>query len=263
MRHPDVVERDREGMHATVARRRVRGALHHAALRLLVAPVVPLERRLRHHEQREAAVTGGGVRVSAREQREHRGAAGERAPRLLPVDAPTAHALVLGGRGARLQRGDVRSDIGLGDGDRDQLLASRDARQPMRALLLRPAGEERLRQDLRSRRERARRGERGGGELLGDDDHREVAHAGAAVLLRDRGAEEALLREGLEQRVRDQQVLAVDLLRNRRHLVAGELARHVSRERGRLVLEIDVVGAERGDDLAAQLADPLLSESRA
>src|SRR5690606_1527483 len=66
--HPDVVEGDRERVHAAVARRRVRGALHHAALGLLVAPVVPVERGLRHDEQREPSVAALRVGIGPREE---------------------------------------------------------------------------------------------------------------------------------------------------------------------------------------------------
>ena len=56
-----------------------------------------------------------------------------------------------------------------------------------------PPCKQRLGEDLGPRDQRARGGERRARELLGGEDHREVAHLGAAVLLRDREAEVAEL----------------------------------------------------------------------
>ena len=75
----------------------------------------------------------------------------------------------------------------------DHDLAGRDPRQPLLLLRLGAAREQRLGEDLGPRDQAARRRERRARQLLGGEDHREVAHAVAAVLLGDRQAEVAEL----------------------------------------------------------------------
>ena len=86
------------------------------------------------------------------------------------------------------------------------------------------AVQQRLGQDLGARDQRARRRERGARELLGGQDHREVAHLGAAVLLRDREAEVAELGHPADERLGHELVVAVDALGRGRDLLLAELA---------------------------------------
>ena len=75
---------------------------------------------------------------------------------------------------------------------------------------------------------------------------------------RDRGTEEALCAEGLEQLVGDEQIATVDLLRDRLDLVSRELASHVAGERRHLILKVTVVDSERSDHAGAEGTDPRL-----
>ena len=109
---------------------------------------------------------------------------------------------------------DVRPDVRLGD--RRCRRAPRPTRASAASLLLRlgAALEQRPREDLRARQQAAR-DQRGRRQLLRQHDHRQVAHLGAAVLVGHGAAEEAQLGELLDQRLRDQQVLAVDAVGQR------------------------------------------------
>ena len=73
-------------MHAAIARRAVRLAVHHAAARLPHLELVAGEGILGDDEQRQTARTRLRVRIGAGQQRQHIGAPGERAPGLGAVD---------------------------------------------------------------------------------------------------------------------------------------------------------------------------------
>ena len=175
---------------------------------------------------------------------------------------PRTPSTSVGGR-THLEVGVVRADVRLRHADRDQHLAGGELRQPVLPLRLGPSRLERVGEDLGPRVQRSGRAERGGRQLLGHHHHRQVAHAGAAVLLRDRGAEEAEGGEALDQAVGDEQILAVDVLGDRGDLVAREVARGLAREHRRVVAQIEVVDAQRGDRAPPQLAHARLVEARA
>ena len=104
----------------------------------------------------------------------------------------------------------------------------------------------------------ARGGQRRRRQLLGDDDHRQVAHALAAVLLGHRHAEVAQLAHGAEDRLGHQVVVPVDVLRERRDLLAGEGARGVARHLGEVAVDVAVVGAAGADHLLTDVTEARL-----
>ena len=158
------------------------------------------------------------------------------------------------GSARHAHRRDVGADVGLGHRDADHDLADGDARQPGLLLVLGAAGEQRLGQDLGPRDQRAGGGQRRPRQLLGGEDHREVAQLVAAVVLGHRQAEVAELAHGLDEALGDQLVVAVDVLGVGRDLLVGELA---DRRRGprRASVERPGVAAAGLGDAAADGAD--------
>ena len=112
-----------------------------------------------------------------------------RDPDLLAVEA--VGAAVAPGR--RREVAGVGPDAGLGQAERRELLAAGLGDEPALALLLGPPLEERER--VQPDVDALDDAERGIGplELLAQDREADVVHAGAAIALRDRRAEEALL----------------------------------------------------------------------
>jgi hypothetical protein len=133
--------------------------------------------------------------VDRREHEEVVGQVGQRDPDLLAVE-PVSAAVAT--RRRRKVAG-VGPDAGLGQSERRQLLALRLRDEPALALLLGPPlkQSERVQPDVDALDD----AERGVGplKLLAQDRERDVVHAGAAIALRDRRAEEALLGHPPEQ----------------------------------------------------------------
>ena len=127
--------------------------------------------------------------VDRGEHEEVVGEVGQADPDLLAVEA--VGAAVAPGR--RREVAGVGPDAGLGQAERRELLAAGLGHEPALALLLGPPLEqrERVQPDVDALDD----AERGVGplELLAQDREADVVHAGAAVALRDRRAEEALL----------------------------------------------------------------------
>ena len=96
--HEPVVEGDLVGVHAAVADRVDRAALHRPAPTVVERERVPLGSGLIDDEHRESAVRLGLVRVGPGEQHQHVGAAGEGGPRLHAAHQPAA----VGGRRGNL-----------------------------------------------------------------------------------------------------------------------------------------------------------------
>ena len=110
-----VLEVERERVHAAVARRGVGLADDAPAAGLLHLELVPVEGVLGHDEEGQPPGALRQVGVGAREQREHVGATGERAPRLRTVDHPRVAAVHDLPLGPALDGGHVAADVGLGD----------------------------------------------------------------------------------------------------------------------------------------------------
>ena len=241
--HEPVVEGNLVGMHAAVPERVDGSAFDLAPARLLERERVPGGGLLLHHEQGEPTVAGRPVGVGAGEEHEDVGATGERRPRLHAADEIAA----FGGLRRHL---DVR-DIGAHDGargssiehDADHQLAAGDARQPPPLLLVGTALHDGPREDLGPGDERSADAERPPRQLLGGDDHPQVvvlaAGCEAAVLLGHRQAEPADLGQAADDVLRDVGVRAVDVLRDRPHLLGGETVE-------RLADELEIVGQVRG-----------------
>jgi hypothetical protein len=202
------------------------------------------------------------VRIGARQQGDDVGAAGEGAPRLGAVDDPTFVAADLRRFGAAAHRGDVGADVRLGDRDRRHDLAGGELRQPVLLLFFGTALEQRLGENLGPRDQAAGGGQRAARQLLGGHDHRQVAHAAAAVLLGNRHAEETELGHLGDQLVGHQVVLAVDVLGQRRHLALGELPHRVAGHHRHLVADRRVVDPARPDDVAADGAESAVGDRR-
>ena len=84
--------------------------------------------------------------------------------------------------GARLQGAQIGPRVRFGEDGGRQCLAAREARQPMRALLLRASGKNQFRRDFRARAERAH-ADIGARQFLGDDAHRQFAETAPAIFL--------------------------------------------------------------------------------
>src|SRR6185369_2078243 len=130
-RDEPAVERERERVHTAVAGRAVGLAVERAAAGLLRLELVPVERLLRHDEQRQPLRAELQIGVRPREEREHVGAASERAPRLRAGDEVARLAALLATLGAAADRRDVRAGVRLGDRDADHQLAGGDRWEPL------------------------------------------------------------------------------------------------------------------------------------
>ena len=216
IRHEPAVEREPERVHAAVPRRAIGLAFERAAGRLRGRELVAVEARLLDDEQ------GQPLRAvaRAREQRDHVGAPGERAPRLRAGDGIAAFDLLRSTR----DRGHIGAGVRLRHRDRRHDLPRGELRQPQLLLRFGPAGDQRLREDLGPRDQRARRRERRARQLLGREDHREIAELVAAVGLGDREAEVAELRHLGDEPLGDELVVMMDALRVRQDLPLGERA---------------------------------------
>jgi hypothetical protein len=189
------------------------------------------------------------VGIGAGEQHQQIGAGAERAPRLHAVDQPARVVAVPGRRCRHLDAGDVRSVVGLGDGDRVEQLRRRHARQPPLLLLLRAPLHQGTGEDLRPGDQRPAGTEGTARQLLGRDDHPDVLRLAAcpeaAVLLGDREAEGAHLAEPGDDLLGDVGVVPVDVLRDGLKLVLREPAEGVLHE---LEVVVEVAGPGRGGE---------------
>ncbi len=164
----------------------------------------------------------GLVGIGPRQQHQHIGAAGEGAPRLDAVDQPAAFDRNRG----RRHPGDVRPEVGLGDGDRPHHLPAGQPGQPQLLLLLGPTTHERPGEDLGSGDEGTAGAQRAPRELFGGHHHAHVvglAPGGeASVLLGHRHPEPAHLRHPGDDLLGDVRVGSVDVLGPRPDLLLGE-----------------------------------------
>ncbi len=197
------------------------------------------------------------VGVGARQHQQHVGAAAQGAPALGAVQPPAA----LGAGGLEAHAGHVAAVVGLGHRHRRQLLAARELRQPVGALLLGAAGQQGARDDLGPRDQRAGRAQRAARQLFGDHDHVQrvvKARAGlvgreAAEALRDRQAEGAELDERVQDLVGHVGVVAVDVFGRRLHHLLGELSEGLAHHLG--------VGREQAASQAALLRADEVAEA--
>jgi hypothetical protein len=199
------------------------------------------------------------VRIGAAEHGQDVGTPGEGAPGLGTVDAIPLDPVDGRGLGSAFDAGAVATDVGLGHGDPDHELATGHAGEPGLLLLVGSTGHERLRQDLRSRDERAGRCERRPRKLLGGDDHGQVAHAAPAVLLGNGQPEVAELRHLFDEFVGNELVVAMDPLGVGCDLGIRELAHRIPRQLLELV-EGTVVAAPGVGDLATDRTDAVLAD---
>jgi hypothetical protein len=224
--------------------------------------LVAVEARLLDDEQRQALGALGRIGIGAREQRDHVGAPRERAPRLGAGDRVAGDAVDRRrGRAAR-DRSHVGADVGFGHRDGHHDLARGDARQPRALLRVGAAGEQRLGQDLGAGDERAGAGQRRPRQLLGGEDHRQVAELVAAERLGHRQPEVAELGHRGDEAVRHQLVGAMDVLGVRRDLLVGELAHARAHLGERRVERPRVLAARRRDRLADRAHRVLAAEPR-
>jgi hypothetical protein len=142
---------------------------------------------------------------------------------LLAGDHPVVAVLL----GAGLQRAEVGAGVGLGEHGGRQDLGAGDLRQPFVFLRLRAAAQDQLRGDLGAGAERAD-ADIAARQLLGDDAHRRLAHAEAAILLGDGQAEHAELGHLRDQLGGNQLVLQVPLMGVGNDFLVGEAAELVA-----------------------------------
>ena len=133
-----------------------------------------------------------------------------------PVDAAVSY-------GARLERGEVGPDIGLGEHRRRQDFTGGDLRQPFALLFLGTGADDQLGRDLGAGAERSH-ADIAARELLGNDAHRFLAEREAAMLRRDRETEHAQLRHLRKHVERNVTVGKMPFLRLRHDFAVGELA---------------------------------------
>ena len=117
-----------------------------------------------------------------------------------------------------LHAGEVGAGIGFRQGDRADPLPPRRAPEQLRpAIRVEGLGAEAL-----AAGQDAAHGQPGPGQFLRDQAVLEHAEAEAAVLRRDRDAEPAFLGHGVDERARHLGLVAVELVGERQHRVAGE-----------------------------------------
>src|SRR5213075_488428 len=88
--HEPLIERERERVHAAIARRAIRFAGQRAAAVLLRLEGMAVEARFVDDKQRQTTRALAHVRIGAREQRDDVGATCERAPGLRTGNVPAA-----------------------------------------------------------------------------------------------------------------------------------------------------------------------------
>ena len=236
-------------MQAAVAEGRDGAALKRPAVLLPVLEIVAQPAGLLGDEDAQAAMPG--LAAGPAEEHQQVRPAGEGAPELGALDNPRP---ICPARGAAVDRGHVRADVRLGDGDRDQQLAGGDPRQPAALLLLAAGAQQGADQDLGPRHQGAARGEGSRRHLLGADQHREVVGAAgerAAVPLGNGQAEQAQSRDDVGG---DVAVLPVDLLCSRRDAPGGEFAKRRPQQ-AVLLTGSDVVAGAAGEQ---EVRDPVV-----
>ena len=144
-------------------------------------------------------------------------------------------------RRAGAQTGEVGAIVRLGEDGGGQDFAGRDLGQIFLLLLLRAADEDQFAGDLRARAERAD-ADVGARQLLGDDAHGDLAHAGAAIFLGNGEAEHAHLGKAGDDLERDVVVLQMPFMGMGRHIVGGEFVHLAADGLQRLV---EAGGADR------------------
>jgi hypothetical protein len=189
------------------------------------------------------------VGIGARQNQQHTRLAGHRAPGLDAVEYPAAIAL----RRLEPHCSDIGAGIRFGDGNGTQRIAHRDLGQPLLPLLFGSSLEQRAAEDFRAGDEAACGAERAARELLGDHDHPHVVFMivalDAAVALGNRQAEAAHLGQRLENLLRNDPVLAMDLLGQRHHHVGRQLAERILHHRLVVPEHVGAAGAVQRDDL--------------
>ena len=198
-----VLELEAERVHPSVSGGGIRFARHFPAARLDTLESVPGERVLGDDEEREPLGALAGIGVGAGEQRQDVGAPGKSAPRLGAVDDPARHAVDGCSLGSALGTGDVAADTGLGDRNADHDFARGELGEPLIFLLVGTASEQRFRENFRTGDQGAGGSQGGPGEFLGGEDHRQIAHFDAPVLLGNRKPEETEFRHFGDERLGD------------------------------------------------------------
>ena len=240
----EAVERDLEFLHAAIADH-LDLAARHAGRRKRIFVGAP---RLFGEQHREPAIARL-AHIGAHQERHQVGPRRVRDPGLVAVH-PIDVAEPLG---ARLEVGEVRSGIGLGEHRGRQHLAGRDLGQPGALLLLGAAAEDQFGRDLGARAERAH-SDIAARELLGDDAHRFLAEPHAAEFFRDGQPEHAELGHVRDDVERDVGVAEMPIVGMRHHLALGELA-HLLADRIERIVEPAI--ADRHAVMAAhQLDEP-------
>ncbi len=160
------------------------------------------------------------VRVGARQQRHQVRAGGVRDPGLVAVDAVDLAVAFRAGA----QRGEVGAGLRLGEDRGRNDLAGGDPGQIVRLLILGAGEADELAGDLSPRPQRADP-DIAARELFGDDAHRRLAEAEAAVALRHRHAEDAEPGEVADDGIRYQRVARMPVGRG-----IDDVLRHIAPE---------------------------------
>ena len=183
---------------------------------------LPVTAGLLHDEHGQTPVGERAVGIGPGQQHQDVGPGGEGAPRLDPVDHPSA--LGRGGRGD--DAGDVGAVVRFGHRHGGQDLGRGQLGQPVLLLLFGPAVDQRPGQDLGPGDERAPDAERTPAQLFGGDDHAHVVALAPrrvpVVLLGDRQPEAAQLGQTFDDLFGDVPVGAMHVLGVRPHLLLGE-----------------------------------------
>ena len=187
---------------------------------------------LGHDEQAETLVGLAAVRIGARQQHQHVGASGERAPRLHAVDDVAGRAVgSFGGSGGHLQSGHVAAVVGFGHRDRGHHLGGGQLGQPLGLLGLGSALHQSAREDLGTRDERTTDAQARATQFLGGHDHGHVlalAALGEAAVLDGHGQSEGThLGQTTDDLLGDVFVVAMNVLGARRDDLLGERAEGV------------------------------------
>ena len=186
-------------------------------------------------EEREAVIARVGVGLG--DEHDVVGAVAVGDVGLRPVD----HPLVAVAHRARLDAGDVRAGVGLGDPEAGDLLALDRGHEVALLLLLGAEQEDRRRRHVGVDRDaHAEPAALRVDHLLGEHEVAEVVAALAAVLLGIGQAEEAELAHAAEDRVRERRLLP--LLRVRRELLDHERVDRLA-ERFVVIVEDEVLAA--------------------
>ena len=170
-------------MHSPVTQSGDGIALEDTTGRLVQLERVTRERVFLDDKQGQAPCAGARIGVRTGQQGNDVRPTSKRAPGLGAVEDKALFATHRGRLGPALHRGDIRPSVRLGHRDGHHELTCGDRWQPFLLLCLAPAAQERLDENLRPGNQATGHAQRGGGQFLGGDNHRQVAHTAAAVLL--------------------------------------------------------------------------------